>query len=142
MRGRANPFLTPSPSLSVRRDIDDVLDCQIEEWYRTVPYADHFEGRSVDRDYYRRHVIEMARRIHLLRVAESKAIPEMAKTSPEAAQIFLHAGDEIAQGSCEVFVAQCLWTYELATRDHLLPTLLDEAPRAITVIYATPVGSI
>jgi hypothetical protein len=53
-----------------------------------VPYAAHLEGKTVDSEYYRRHLIETAWRIRMLRVSESKALGEIAKRSPEAAQIW------------------------------------------------------
>jgi hypothetical protein len=74
--------------MQVRTEIDRLLDQQIDDWYRTVPYADHFEGSVIDQDYYRRHLIETAWRIRILRVAESKALAEIAKRSPEAAQLW------------------------------------------------------
>ena len=53
-----------------------------------MPYAAHLDGKTVDSEYYRRHLIETAWRIRLLRVSESKALAEIAKRSPEAAQIW------------------------------------------------------
>ncbi|XAO71522.1 MAG: iron-containing redox enzyme family protein [Acetobacteraceae bacterium] len=59
-----------------------------------VPYAAHLEGKSVNSAYYQRHLIETAWRIRLLRVAESKALAEIAKTSPRAAQIWANYENE------------------------------------------------
>ncbi|EIP86416.1 MULTISPECIES: iron-containing redox enzyme family protein [unclassified Burkholderia] len=72
----------------LRKQIDALIDTQIENWYETVPYAAHLEGKKVDSEYYKRHLIETAWRIRLLRVSESKALAEIAKQSPEAAQIW------------------------------------------------------
>jgi len=75
-------------SVSLRRDIDQLIDHQVEQWYETVPEAAHLEGKNVNSLYYKRHLIETAWRIRLLRVAEAKALVEIAKVSPQAAQIW------------------------------------------------------
>jgi hypothetical protein len=85
---RLKPFLSATRSAELRSEIDSLIDCQIEDWYASVPYADHFEGKQINSRYYKRHLIETAWRIRLLRVAESKALVEVAKQSPEAAQIW------------------------------------------------------
>jgi len=82
------PFLGASASEQLRAEIDSLIDRQIDHWYQSVPYAAHLEGKTVDSDYYRRHLIETAWRIRMLRVSESKALGEIAKRSPEAAQIW------------------------------------------------------
>ncbi|MCW5235546.1 iron-containing redox enzyme family protein [Verminephrobacter eiseniae] len=82
------PFLNAVASTHLRSEIDTFIDRQIENWYATVPYAAHLEGKTVDSEYYRRHLIETAWRIRLLRVSESKALAEIAKRSPKAAQIW------------------------------------------------------
>jgi hypothetical protein len=86
--GRGKPFLTPMQSEKLRAEVDRFIDKQIKNWYETVPYASHFEGKDINRPYYKRHLIETAWRIRLLRVAESKTLAEIAKRSPEAAQIW------------------------------------------------------
>jgi hypothetical protein len=85
---RSKPFLSAIQSTELRKEIDALIDRQIEDWYASVPYADHFESKQVNSRYYKRHLIETAWRIRLLRVAESKALAEIAKQSPEAAQIW------------------------------------------------------
>lgn len=82
------PFINAARSAALRSEIDALIDRQIEQWYETVPYAAHLEGKTVDSTYYQRHLIETAWRIRLLRVVESKALAEIAKRSPEAAQIW------------------------------------------------------
>ncbi|WP_114809668.1 hypothetical protein [Paraburkholderia kururiensis] len=82
------PFINAARSAALRSEIDALIDRQIEQWYETVPYAAHLEGKTVDSAYYQRHLIETAWRIRLLRVAESKALAEIAKRSPEAAQVW------------------------------------------------------
>ncbi|PMS23199.1 hypothetical protein C0Z18_03090 [Trinickia dabaoshanensis] len=82
------PFLNAVASAALRGEVDALIDRQIDTWYETVPYAAHLEGKTVDSEYYRRHLIETAWRIRLLRVSESKALAEIAKRSPEAAQIW------------------------------------------------------
>ncbi|AJY38894.1 hypothetical protein WT08_20020 [Burkholderia sp. MSMB1552] len=86
--GNRVPFLSSHDSDELRKQIDALIDTQIENWYETVPYAAHLEGKKVDSEYYKRHLIETAWRIRLLRVSESKALAEIAKQSPEAAQIW------------------------------------------------------
>ncbi|MCV3211944.1 iron-containing redox enzyme family protein [Plectonema radiosum NIES-515] len=85
---RKKPFLNPVGSINLRQEIDAFLDRQIEKWQQTIPFANHFEDEQVNQRYYQRHLIETVWRIRLLRVVESKAIAEIAKQSPEAAQIW------------------------------------------------------
>lgn len=82
------PYINSKRSSDLRLEIDAIIDAQVERWYETVPYAAHLEGKTIDSQYYRRHLIETAWRIRLLRVSESKALAEIAKQSPEAAQIW------------------------------------------------------
>jgi hypothetical protein len=86
--GRSRPYLSISDSQRLRQEVDRVLDQQVKKWYEEVPYADHFEGGPVNKSYYQRHLAETAWRIRLLRVAEAKTLHEIAKVSPEAAQIW------------------------------------------------------
>ena len=44
---RKKPFLDKEASANAKRDIDRFLDQKIDEWNRTVPYAQHFEGKEV-----------------------------------------------------------------------------------------------
>jgi hypothetical protein len=88
------PFLSATASARLRVEIDEQIEEQIGEWYETVPHAAHLEGRNVDSAYYKRHLIETAWRIRLLRVAEAKALVEIAKRSPEAAQIWANYEQE------------------------------------------------
>jgi hypothetical protein len=82
------PYLGAQASEQLRAEIDTLIDRQIDQWYQTVPYAAHLEGKTVDSAYYRRHLIETAWRIRMLRVSESKALAQIAMRSPEAAQIW------------------------------------------------------
>jgi len=82
------PFLSASKSKSLRAEVDAYLDKKHAEWNATVPFAKHFEGTDVHRSYYQRHLIETALRIRMLRVIESRALSEITKTSPRAAQIW------------------------------------------------------
>lgn len=88
------PFLSAAASVNLRGEIDKIIDEQVEQWYRTVPEAAHLEGKDVNSAYYKRHLVETAWRIRLLRVAEAKALVEVAKVSPEAAQIWAHYEQE------------------------------------------------
>jgi hypothetical protein len=81
-------FLGASASADLRAEIDSQIDQQIANWYATVPEAAHLEGKNVNSDYYKRHLVETAWRIRLLRVAESKTLAEIAKRNPAAAQIW------------------------------------------------------
>ncbi|WP_185234685.1 hypothetical protein [Teredinibacter franksiae] len=87
--GRGKPFLNPTRSIEVRSEIDSIIDQQIDEWKASVPGADHHERKNAfNMPYYQRSLAETALRIRLLRVVESKALVEIAKKSPEAAQIW------------------------------------------------------
>lgn len=86
--GRGKPFLSGASSKALRAEIDRQIDAQVIDWNKTVPFATHLEGTQVHSEYYRRNLIETAWRIRLLRVAESKTLAEIAKRSPEAAQIW------------------------------------------------------
>ncbi|WP_221333831.1 hypothetical protein, partial [Streptomyces sp. EAS-AB2608] len=92
--GDRTPFLTATASAALRAEIDKQLDQQVLEWYANVPEAAHLEGKNVDSAYYKRHLIETAWRIRLLRVAEAKALVEIAKRSPEAAQVWANYEQE------------------------------------------------
>lgn len=86
--GRGKPFLSGASSKALRAEIDRQIDAQVIDWNKTVPFATHLEGTQVHGEYYRRNLVETAWRIRLLRVAESKTLAEIAKRSPEAAQIW------------------------------------------------------
>ncbi|UVJ45611.1 hypothetical protein NVV94_08675 [Pseudomonas sp. LS1212] len=92
--GDRTPFLNAAASVTLRAEIDRLIDRQVEQWYETVPEAAHLEGKNVDSEYYKRHLIETAWRIRMLRVSEAKALTEIAKVSPEAAQIWAHYEQE------------------------------------------------
>ncbi len=87
---RQKPFLTIEDSNELRRKIDRYIDHKIEEWNATVPFATHFEKGEIHTAYYQRFLIETALRIRLLRVSESRTLAEVAKISPDAAQIWAH----------------------------------------------------
>jgi hypothetical protein len=88
------PFLNAAAAAQLRGVVDQQIDQQIEEWYASVPEAAHLEGKDVNSAYYKRHLVETAWRIRLLRVAEAKALVEIAKRSPEAAQIWANYEQE------------------------------------------------
>lgn len=92
--GNRTPFLNSVAALNLREEVDRAIDLQIQQWYETVPEAAHLEGKDVNSRYYKRHLIETAWRIRLLRVAEAKALVEVAKVSPEAAQIWANYEQE------------------------------------------------
>lgn len=79
---------TPTELTSIRTGIDIYIEEKIKEWYETVPYANHFETKDLNKKYYIRHLIETALRIRILRVSEAKALVELAKIQPEAAQVW------------------------------------------------------
>jgi hypothetical protein len=81
-------FLTIDDSVNLRKEVDHYLDKKIELWNKTVPYAQHFEGETIHKPYYIRHLIETIWRIRLLRVSDARALSEIAKISPKAAQIW------------------------------------------------------
>ncbi|MDX1902048.1 MAG: hypothetical protein SFW66_08640 [Gammaproteobacteria bacterium] len=84
--GLKDPFLDIVASNHLRKTMDTFIDGLIDEWFATVPFANHFEGTSIHKEYYVRNLIETIWRIRLLRVSESKALAEIAKISPVAAQ--------------------------------------------------------
>ena len=87
--GRDKPFLNPTQSAVLREEINNIIDKQIKEWQATVPGTDqHKRKDDFNLEYYQRGLAETALRIRFLRVVESKAIAEIAKISPEAAQIW------------------------------------------------------
>ncbi|MEV5508766.1 hypothetical protein ACFYZ8_26090 [Streptomyces sp. NPDC001668] len=92
--GNRTPFLSSTASAELRAEIDAQLDQQVLEWYANVPEAAHLEGRNVDSEYYKRNLIETAWRIRMLRVSEAKALVEIAKISPEAAQVWANYEQE------------------------------------------------
>lgn len=92
--GNRKPFLGAAASVALRKEMDKQIDEQILEWYANVPAAAHLEGKDVNSEYYKRNLIETAWRIRLLRVAEAKALTEIAKVSPEAAQVWANYEQE------------------------------------------------
>ncbi len=87
--GRKKPFLNPTQSVIFRAEIDSIIDQQIIDWNANVPATDqHTKKAEFNHPMYIRGLAETALRIRLLRVIESKAIAEIAKTSPEAAMIW------------------------------------------------------
>lgn len=85
---RKMPYISVARGKDLRVEVDQFIDRQVALFHRTVPEARHFENGKINHAYYKRHLIETIWRIRLLRVAESKAIAEIAKRSPEAAQIW------------------------------------------------------
>lgn len=92
--GHRTPYLNAAAASALRSHIDGLIDQQVADWYKTVPQAAHLEGQHVDADYYNRHLIETAWRIRMLRVSEAKALAEIAKLSPEAAQLWANYQQE------------------------------------------------
>ncbi|WNV85092.1 hypothetical protein [Umezawaea sp. Da 62-37] len=92
--GDRTPYLTATTSAELRAEMDQLLDQQVVEWYANVPAAAHLEGKKVDSAYYKRNLVETAWRIRLLRVAEAKALVEIAKQSPLAAQVWANYEQE------------------------------------------------
>jgi len=86
---RDNGCLTLRQSAEFRAECDAFIDNQIEEWKSDVPVSNlPISIDDFDWGVYRRGLLETAYRIRLLRVVESKAISEIAKTSPDAAKIW------------------------------------------------------
>jgi hypothetical protein len=56
--------------------------------------------------------------------------------APIVRQLFLKAGDEIAQSSREVFLGQLLWRVPRTQFEMQLPNLMHVSARAIEVRYA------
>ncbi|WP_205599076.1 heme oxygenase-like domain-containing protein [Halomonas faecis] len=86
---RDNGCLSMREAEDFRAECDAYIDEQIKEWQRDVASA-HLPEKLEDFDWdvYRRGLLETAYRIRLLRVIESKAISQIAKTSPDAAKIW------------------------------------------------------
>ncbi len=91
---RRQPFLSPTESVQVKRDIDAFLDGKMEEWNATVPFARHLEGTEIHLDYYRRTLIEHAWRIRLMRTAQSYALHKITRVNAEAAKLYAAYQDE------------------------------------------------
>lgn len=87
---RKKPYLSLERSTTIRSEIDHYIDGKITEWNQTIPFATHFQSGEIHRQYYNRFLIETALRIRLLRVSEANTQAEVAKISPEAAQIWAH----------------------------------------------------
>ncbi|ACY18759.1 iron-containing redox enzyme family protein [Haliangium ochraceum] len=81
----------------LRQRIDARLDEMIADFYRTAPVARYLASSDDIRpDLFRRHTIETILRIRLARIADSKAIDQLARTDPRAAQVWAqYAADEM-----------------------------------------------
>ena len=97
-------MLSLRASINFREECDTYIDAQIKEWHKEVPVAKLPDDvKNFDWDVYRRGLLETAYRIRLLRVVESKAIPEIAKFSPDAAKIWAeYEADEMVHD--EMFI--------------------------------------
>jgi pyrroloquinoline quinone (PQQ) biosynthesis protein C len=91
---RRKPFLDKEASAQAKHDVDHFLDEKIEEWNRTVPFAQHFEGKDVHLPYYRRSLIEHCWRIRLMRSAQSNALHKITRLHAEAAKLYAAYQDE------------------------------------------------
>jgi biotin carboxylase len=85
---RPVPFFSLQDGERIRARLDSYLDKQIAVWGATVPYANHLESKELNMAWYRRHTIEHVWRIRLSRAAHTRALHEIAKISPEAAQLY------------------------------------------------------
>jgi len=85
---RPAPFFSLQDGERIRAQLDSYLDKQIAVWGATVPYANHLESKELNMAWYRRHTIEHVWRIRLSRAAHTRALHEIAKISPEAAQLY------------------------------------------------------
>lgn len=85
---RPAPFFSLQDSERIRARLDSYLDQKMAEWTATVPYANHLESKNLNGAWYRRHTIEHVWRIRLSRVAHCRALAQIAKISPEAAQLY------------------------------------------------------
>ena len=119
--GHRKPYLSLKRSGEVRAQIDQYIEQKMKEWNATVPFAQHFEGDEIHQNYYRRNLIETALRIRLLRVSESKALAEIAKISPEAAQIW-------ANYECEEMIHDKLFADDLVRSGGCMEDLLQANP--------------
>lgn len=79
-------FLKYEDEKDLRKEIDQFIDKKIDQWYAEVPGSRVLEEKDLNKEYYKRHLIETAWRIRLLRVVESKAIVELAKINALSAQ--------------------------------------------------------
>ncbi len=86
---RLKPTLSDNELCTLRKKIDEKIEENILRWQQSVPKANyHEEVETFNLEHYKRGLIETIWRIRLLRVIESRAIAEIAKLSPDAAQIW------------------------------------------------------
>jgi pyrroloquinoline quinone (PQQ) biosynthesis protein C len=129
------PAFSPESLQRLRNEVDAFLDTQIEKFNATVPYAQHFEkDAEIHQGYYRRHLIETAYRIRLLRIAESKALAEIAKLTPEGAQIWANYETEEMIHD-EMFIADLRRALG-CTREEALEEALKVEPYLSTKLLA------
>lgn len=81
-------FLNRDAALTLRSDVDQYLNKKIDVWNQTVPYAQHFEGKEINKTYYTRHLMETIWRIRLMRIIGAKALVAITQKVPLAAQIW------------------------------------------------------
>lgn len=79
-------FLQGNDEKQLRQRVDQFIDKKIDQWYAEVPGARALEDKNLSKEYYKRHLIETAWRIRLLRVVESKALASIAKENALSAQ--------------------------------------------------------
>ncbi|ABE56747.1 hypothetical protein Sden_3472 [Shewanella denitrificans OS217] len=87
-------YLDSNQSVEAKSRIDSYIDKKMDEWNKEVVYAKHLYEPSVNKEYYKRHMIEHVWRIRMSRTVQAKALHQIAKISPEAAQLYARYQDE------------------------------------------------
>jgi len=79
-------YLGASASHQLRKTVDAFIENKITKLTAGVPFAEYFKSNKIYDEYYKRHLIETIWRMRLLRVAESKALAQIAKQNSLAAR--------------------------------------------------------
>jgi hypothetical protein len=83
------PYLSPERSKAVREEVNAYLDSLIDEWYRTVPFADHlYESEEVNREYYKLTLREHCWRIRFSRSVQCYNLHLISKINKQAAKAY------------------------------------------------------
>lgn len=140
---RPKPFYSLADGEAVRARLDAHLDNIMAEWKKTVPYASHLEGKNIDSAWYRRHTMEHVWRIRLGRAAHCKALHEITKISPDAAQLYAeYQADEMNHDS--LFMQDCraigVTEEELLASEPFLATRLLEGFFYFISEHESPLG--
>ena len=137
------PFYSLEEGVAVRQRLDDHLEKIIENWNKTVPYAQHLESKEINQAWYRRNMIEHVWRMRLSQTTHAQAQHAISKISPEAGQLYAEYNAEEMNHSHlyeKDLLAIGVSREELLSTEPFLSTRLYEAFFYFICEHEDPIG--